>query len=59
MAGSKTENCREGLKKVEAKLLEADYEMRELQIEKQVKAQDAKTIAVLDELKSRCRGYYG
>lgn len=40
-------------------MLEAGFELRELESEKQVKTLDAKMIKLLKELKSRCRGYLG
>ena len=35
------------------------YELTELESEKNVKTQDAKVQQILKELKGRCRGYYG
>ena len=46
-------------RRIEKELLEAGFELSDLQTEKHVKASDAHTFRLLKELKSRCRGYYG
>ena len=47
------------LHRVEKELLEAGFELSELESEKQVKSSDAASLKILKELKSRCRGYLG
>ena len=44
---------------MERDLLEAGFELSDLEREKQVKSSDAKIAKYLKELKGRCRGYYG
>lgn len=50
---------REQLKNFESQLLEKEYELRAIENEKQLKAQDVKLAQTLEELKRRCRGYLG
>lgn len=40
-------------------MLEKEFELRELESEKNIKISDAKLQKALGELKSRCRGYHG
>lgn len=40
-------------------MLEKEFEMKEIEIEKQIRSQDAKTKQTLDELAKRCKGYLG
>jgi chromosome segregation ATPase len=47
------------LHKIEQDLLEKEYLQREMELEKQLKAQDAKLATNLEELKRRCRGFLG
>ena len=44
---------------VEKALLEKEFELSEVEAEKQVKSADAKLLQTLKELKQRCRGYKG
>lgn len=44
---------------MEKALLEKEFELSEVEAEKQVKSNDAKLIQTLKELKQRCRGYKG
>ena len=39
--------------------MESNFELTELENEKNIKVSDAKAQQILKELKSRCRGYYG
>ena len=50
---------RSEINQVERELLEAGFELAELESEKQVKTSDARMLKILKELKTRCRGYYG
>ena len=50
---------RQKIAAVEKDLLEMQFELTELESEKNVKTQDAKVQQILKELKGRCRGYYG
>lgn len=43
----------------EKSLLEKEFELREIENEKQIRSQDQKVSQILDELKKRCRGYLG
>lgn len=53
------EKSKEEIKRVEAQLLDKEFELREIENDKQIRTQDAKLIQILDELKKRCRGYLG
>ena len=50
---------RSQINEVEKSLLEKEFELRELESEKNIKSQDVKLSQALKELKSRCRGYLG
>ena len=39
--------------------METEVELKELEISKQVRAEDARLNEILDELKKRCKGYLG
>lgn len=43
----------------EKNLLEKEFELKEIENEKNVRSQDALLLQILDELKKRCRGYLG
>ena len=51
--------AKELVSELESQLLEKEYELREVELDSQMRAQDAKLAQVLDELKKRCRGYLG
>ena len=55
----KSQKQRKQIQDVERELLEAGFELSELECEKRVKSSDAKLAKLLRELKGRCRGYYG
>lgn len=55
----KVQKSKEAIKRVEGQLLEKEFELREIENDKQIRSQDAKLIQILDELKKRCRGYLG
>ena len=39
--------------------MEKEFELKEVEKEKQVRSQDAKLMQILEELKKRCKGYLG
>ena len=43
----------------EKALLEKEFELKEIENEKQIRSQDTKVNQALDELKKRCKGYQG
>ncbi len=44
---------------MEKALLEKEYEMKDIEAEKAIRSQDAKVNQILEELKKRCKGYFG
>ena len=40
-------------------MLEKEFELKEIEAEKNIRSQDAKLVQILDELKKRQRGYLG
>ena len=50
---------KEQIQRTESALLEKEFELKEVEMDKQLRTQDAKLMQVLDELKKRCRGYLG
>lgn len=58
-AAQVAKSSQDALHKVESDLLEKEYQLREMELEKQMKAQDVKLAQDLEELKRRCRGYLG
>lgn len=47
------------MKKIETYILEKEFELKEIENEKQIRTQDAKINQTLEELKKRCKGYLG
>jgi hypothetical protein len=45
--------------KKEKELLEKEFELKEIETEKQIRSQDTQTSQALEELKKRCKGYQG
>ena len=45
--------------KKEKDLLEKEFELKEIEMEKQIRSQDTQTSQALEELKKRCKGYQG
>lgn len=43
----------------EKALLEKEFELKEVENEKQIRSQDTKVSQALEELKKRCKGYLG
>lgn len=44
---------------LERSILEKEFELKQIESEKNIRADDAKLNQILDELKKRCRGYLG
>ena len=47
------------VKSSESSLLETEFELKEVEISKQVRSEDARLQEILQELKRKCKGYYG
>ncbi len=52
-------NQKNSLQQVEKELLECEFELSELEAEKNIKSQDVRMQQILIELRSRCRGFKG
>jgi len=50
---------KEELQRCEREMLEKEFALKEIEINKQIRSQDAKLQQILDELKKRCKGYLG
>lgn len=47
------------MKHSEVQLLETEFELKEVEINKHVRSEDARLNEMLDELKRKCKGYLG
>ncbi len=47
------------MKALEKALLEKEFELKDIENEKQIRSQDARLTQTLEELKKRCKGYLG
>lgn len=58
-AKENNKGAKEQIQSTESALLEKEFELKEVEMDKQIRTQDAKLMHILDELKKRCKGYLG